>query len=111
MHACAYSSETRRIWPDPLAVVVGRSHPLARARKVSLRELVAHPAVLPDERTYTHRIITAEFRRRGKFVVAGSIEAKLLTVVDVQNEQPVWQINFDAGPRTMAIEANPDGYS
>ena len=45
----------------------------------------------------------------GKFVVAGSIEAKLLTVVDVQTEQAVWQINFDTGPRTMGIEANPDG--
>lgn len=45
----------------------------------------------------------------GKFVVAGSIEAKLLTVVDVQTEQSVWQISFDAGPRTMGIEANPDG--
>ena len=45
----------------------------------------------------------------GKFVVAGSIEAKLLTVVDAQREQSVWAINFDTGPRTMGIEANPDG--
>jgi YVTN family beta-propeller protein len=33
----------------------------------------------------------------------------LLTVVDVQTEQSVWQISFDTGPRTMGIEANPDG--
>jgi YVTN family beta-propeller protein len=44
-----------------------------------------------------------------KFAVLGSIEGKLLTVVDVQTEQPVWEINFDNGVRTMAFESGPDG--
>ncbi|HUS24681.1 MAG TPA: LysR family transcriptional regulator [Candidatus Binatia bacterium] len=56
---------TRRIWPDPLAVMVARKHPLARARRVTLPELARHPAVLPDQRTYTHRIVTAELRKHG----------------------------------------------
>jgi DNA-binding transcriptional LysR family regulator len=44
------------VWPDPLAVVVAPEHPLARQRRVRLKDLAGHPAVLPDEATYTHRI-------------------------------------------------------
>jgi DNA-binding beta-propeller fold protein YncE len=45
----------------------------------------------------------------GKYVVAGSIEGKLLNVIDVQTEQPVWEIKFDKGVRTMAFESGRDG--
>jgi len=47
----------------------------------------------------------------GKYVVAGSEGERFLKVVDVQTEQPVWELKFDnrTGVRTMAIEANPDG--
>ncbi len=57
--------ESRRIWRDPLAVVVSPEHALARRKRVSLAELARHPAVLPDEATYTHRIIKAELARHG----------------------------------------------
>lgn len=53
------------IWDDPLAVVVAPDHPLAHRRHPRLTELAEHPAVLPDERTYTHRIVTAALRRHG----------------------------------------------
>jgi DNA-binding transcriptional LysR family regulator len=55
--------ETRRIWPDPLAVVVAPDHPLAHERRPLLADLAAHPAVLPDEHTYTHRIVRRELAR------------------------------------------------
>jgi YVTN family beta-propeller protein len=47
----------------------------------------------------------------GKYVVAGSEGERFLKVVDVQTEQPIWEIKFEnrTGVRTMAIEANPDG--
>jgi len=45
----------------------------------------------------------------GKYVVAGSVEAKFLVVVDVQTERPVWEIKFDNGVRTMAFERGSDG--
>ena len=57
--------EARRIWPDPLAAVVAPTHPLARKRGLRLKDLAAFPAVLPDERTYTHRIIKAELEKLG----------------------------------------------
>ncbi|WP_028079014.1 LysR family transcriptional regulator [Solimonas soli] len=57
--------EQRLVWPDPMVVVVAAQHPLAGRRNVPLRELAEHPAVLPDEATYTHRIVTAELERQG----------------------------------------------
>ncbi len=45
----------------------------------------------------------------GKYAVAGSIPAQILTVIDLETEQPAWEVRFEAGVRPMAIEANPDG--
>ena len=57
--------ESKQVWDDPLAVVVSPEHALATRRRVTLRELARHPAVLPDAATYTHRIIKAELARHG----------------------------------------------
>ncbi|TXH03604.1 MAG: LysR family transcriptional regulator [Nevskiaceae bacterium] len=57
--------EMRLVWPDPLTVVVAPEHPLARKKRVALPELAQHPAVLPDEATYTHRIVKAELQKHG----------------------------------------------
>ncbi|OQW55219.1 MAG: LysR family transcriptional regulator [Proteobacteria bacterium SG_bin9] len=53
------------IWDDPLAVVAAPGHPLALKTTPRLIELAEHPAVLPDDRTYTHRIVTAALREHG----------------------------------------------
>ena len=53
------------IWDDPLHVVVAPDHPLATRAKVTLADLAAHPAVLPDAVTFTHRIVADAFARRG----------------------------------------------
>jgi YVTN family beta-propeller protein len=45
----------------------------------------------------------------GKYVVAGSVEGMLLTVIDVRTEEPVWELKFDNGVRTMAFERGSDG--
>jgi len=45
----------------------------------------------------------------GRFVVAGSILGKILTVVDQRTEKPVWELAFDHGVRPIAFEKNPDG--
>lgn len=55
----------QRIWHDPLTVVAAPKHPLAQRRRPRLVELADHPAVLPDERTYTHRIVAAALREHG----------------------------------------------
>jgi DNA-binding transcriptional LysR family regulator len=56
---------TLHVWADPLAVVVAPDSALARKRRVRLHDLALLPAVLPDERTYTHRIVTEALRRHG----------------------------------------------
>ena len=57
--------QSRLVWPDPLSVVVAPAHPLAGLKKPQLADLAEHPAVLPDEATYTHRIVTAALTRHG----------------------------------------------
>jgi DNA-binding transcriptional LysR family regulator len=57
--------QCRVVWPDPLAVVAAADHPLAHRRQVSLAQLAEHPAVLPDEATYTHRIVTRALESEG----------------------------------------------
>ena len=45
----------------------------------------------------------------GKYVIAGSIVGKIMTVIDAQTEQPLWSLEFDLGVRPMAFEQNADG--
>jgi YVTN family beta-propeller protein len=45
----------------------------------------------------------------GKYVIAGSIVGKILTVIDAQTLQPVWELPFDLGVRPIAFERASDG--
>ncbi len=45
----------------------------------------------------------------GKYAVSGSIDAKTITVVDLQSDQAVWDLNLGSGVRPMAFDVNADG--
>src|SRR6516225_23336 len=45
----------------------------------------------------------------GKHLITGSIPGKLLTVIDLEREVPIWELPFDLGVRPMTIEAGDDG--
>jgi YVTN family beta-propeller protein len=45
----------------------------------------------------------------GKYVVAGSVANKMLTVIDEETLQPSWELKFDLGVRPIAFERAPDG--
>ena len=45
----------------------------------------------------------------GRFAVAGSVESKSASVIDLQTEQVAWEVKFDNGVRPMAFDTNPDG--
>lgn len=45
----------------------------------------------------------------GKFAVAGSIEGKMLTVIDSQSLAIAWELPFDSGVRPIAFEKASDG--
>ena len=45
----------------------------------------------------------------GKYAVSGSIESKIASVVDLQSQQMVWEVQFDRPVRPMVFDTNPDG--
>ena len=53
------------VWDDPLEFAVAPDHPLAGRGEVSLPEIAAYPAVLPDANTFTHRIVADCFAAEG----------------------------------------------
>lgn len=53
------------LWEDPLCFMVASDHPLAARKRVSLHDLAAHPAVLPDPGTFTHKLIAGLFQQHG----------------------------------------------
>jgi DNA-binding transcriptional LysR family regulator len=57
--------EQREAWPDPMSIVVAPTHPLAQMKKVSVQHLADYPALLPDEKTYTHGIVKQAFGKLG----------------------------------------------
>ncbi|MEG8064055.1 LysR family transcriptional regulator [Xanthomonas hortorum pv. gardneri] len=61
----APDTRAQPIWHDRLQFVVAPDHPLASLRAVTLEDVVAHPAVLPDPGTFTHRIVAGLFAERG----------------------------------------------
>lgn len=54
---------TRIIWPDPLCIIVGKHHPLATNKRLSLSQLAQHKAVLPARGTFTREIIEQAFTK------------------------------------------------
>lgn len=45
----------------------------------------------------------------GKYSVSGSTRSNVISVVDLQTEQPAWELKLDAGIRPMTFEVAPDG--
>jgi YVTN family beta-propeller protein len=78
---------------DPGAVDVIHATTLARAKSIPAHGRLHNIYVTPD----------------GKYLIAGSIARKLLTVIDLSTDSIAWEHQFDKGVRPMAIEANPDG--
>lgn len=78
--------QTHVIWNDPLCCVAAPDHPLAQRRRLQPADLAAHPAVLPERQTFTHRIVAGAFAQRGLRLqlrmTTGSMETlKMLTSV------------------------------
>ena len=56
--------ESEIIWPDPLSIVVGADHPLARQKTIKLARLADFPAILPAKGTYTREVLEQTFAPR-----------------------------------------------
>ena len=55
--------QTYEVWPDPLDIIVNRSHPLALLKKVTAKQLADHSAILPTRGTYTRQIFEHTMRK------------------------------------------------
>jgi YVTN family beta-propeller protein len=93
----AISKDGRRVFvgilADPGAVEVVDTASLKSIKSVGVKGGVHNTYVTPD----------------GKFVVAGSVVGKIVTVIDAQTLQPVWELPFDSGVRPIAFETNNEG--
>ena len=78
---------------DPGAVDVIDATTLTRAKSIPMHGSLHNLYVTPD----------------GKYLIAGSISKKLVSVIDLSTDSIAWEHQFDKGVRPMAIEANPDG--
>ncbi|HEB85594.1 MAG TPA: LysR family transcriptional regulator [Gammaproteobacteria bacterium] len=47
----------QKLWPDPMAVVVGETHPLYTCALIETEHLLTYPAILPERGTYTRELI------------------------------------------------------
>jgi DNA-binding transcriptional LysR family regulator len=56
---------TERLWRDDLVFAVNRDHPLAGSKKVTLKTLAGHRAVLPGRATYTREILETALGKAG----------------------------------------------
>lgn len=54
---------TYQVWPDPLDIVVNRSHPLTKLNKITPKQLAEYPAILPTLGTYTRQIFEHTMRK------------------------------------------------
>ena len=92
----AISKDGRRVFvgivADPGAVEVVDTVSLKSIKSVAVKGGVHNTYMTPD----------------GKFVVAGSVVGKVLTVIDAQTLQPVWELPFDSGVRPIAFETAND---
>jgi YVTN family beta-propeller protein len=77
----------------PGAVDVIDTDKLARIKTIPTKGGVHNTYVTPD----------------GKYALAGSVVGKILTVIDTQTLEPVWELKFDLGVRPIAFEKAPDG--
>jgi YVTN family beta-propeller protein len=91
------SKDGRRVYVAiavaPGAVDVIDTPSMERVKSIAVKGAVHNTYVTPD----------------GKFVVAGSIPSKTITVLDQQTETPAWTLTMDLGIRPMAFLTNPDG--
>src|SRR6266852_993502 len=93
----AISKDGKRVYISiavrPGAVDVVDTTSLEKVKTIPVKGSVHNTYVTPD----------------GKFVVSGSVQSHVITVIDQKTEEPVWSLELDKGIRPMTFTTNPDG--
>ena len=66
---------------------------LQRIKNIPTDTQIHNPYVTPD----------------GKYVIVGSIEGKIVQVIDLKTDQVAWSVPMGAGVRPLTMSVNPDG--
>ncbi|MBS9778380.1 MAG: LysR family transcriptional regulator [Gammaproteobacteria bacterium] len=59
---CSKSIQTIPLWKDELVVIFSNNHPMNELKTLPLEKMATHSAILPDEDTFTRRIIDTVFK-------------------------------------------------
>lgn len=89
--------KSERIWFDPLEIVAGHKHLLARLHNLTRRQLTHHPAILPSPGTFTHALLERSLAPRGQQLKAGMTANYLETISMLVGVGLGWSVL----PRTM----------
>ena len=89
--------EYKKIWDDPMDIMISASSPLAKQSDLSLNELLTNPAILPEPGTYTRDIIEEAFDNINKPLAQGMSTNSLETVRMMVSIGLGWSVL----PRTM----------
>ena len=87
----------KKIWDDPMDIMISASSPLAKLTDLSLETLFAQPAILPEPATYTRDIIEEAFEKINKSLTPGMSTNSLETVRMMVSIGLGWSVL----PRTM----------
>jgi len=52
------------VWTDKLGVIIGKTHPLSKKKRICLADLAEHKAILPAQGTFTREIIEQAFLQK-----------------------------------------------
>ncbi len=91
------SKDGRRVYVSiavrPGAVDVVDTTSMEKVKSIPVKGAVHNTYVTPD----------------GNFVVSGSVQSHIVTVIDAKTEEPVWSLDMGKCIRPMAFSTNPDG--
>lgn len=87
----------KKIWHDPMDIMISASNPLAKETELSLETLLTQPAILPEPGTYTRDIIEAAFKKINQPLASGMSTNSLETVRMLVSIGLGWSVL----PRTM----------
>ena len=102
------SLHTLEIWPDPLSIVVGKTHPLLRQKQVTLETLSQHTAILPATGTYTREVLERAIQHSNSQLKVGLATNYLETIKMLVSVGLGWSVlpdsMLDKGIKRIALK-------
>ena len=88
---------TYEVWPDPLDIVVNKTHPLTKIKKITPKHLSEFSAILPTRGTYTRQIFEHTMQKHKLELKVGLSTNYLETIKMMVNVGLGWSVL----PRSM----------